>query len=156
MSATLELFDLIGELARRRYQLAEKSFATLGLTHTEARVLTLLAAAGGVSAQDALSNQLTVDRTNAGRALTRLDEAGYLERRKNSGDKRANRVHITAKGRKTVSAIARLRTEMAAAFLGEMTSDEAAGIVRLFRKRLPLPAPASGERTRAAGGSSVQ
>lgn len=156
MSATLELFDLIGDLARRRYQLADKSFATLGLTHTEARLLSLLAAAGGESAQDALSNQLTVDRTNAGRALTRLDEAGYLERRKDSGDKRANRVHITAQGRKTVTAIARLRKEMAAAFFGEMTSDEAARIVRLFRERLALPAPASGERTRAAGGPSVQ
>ncbi|MBK7930807.1 MAG: MarR family transcriptional regulator [Bryobacterales bacterium] len=156
MSATLELFDLIGELARRRYQLAETSFATLGLNHTEARLLSLLAAAGGASAQDALSNRLTVDRTNAGRALTRLDEAGYIERRKDSVDKRANRVHITAKGRRTVSAIARLRSEMAAAFFGEMTSDEAAGIVCLFRERLALAAPASGERTRAAGGPSVQ
>ena len=156
MSATLELFDLIGDLARRRYKLAEKSFATLGLTHTEARLLSLLAAAGGASAQDVLCRELTVDRTNAGRALTRLAEAGYLERRKDSGDKRANRLLITAKGRKTVTAIARLRGEMATAFFGEMTSDEAADIVRLFHERLPLPAPASGERTRAAGGPSVQ
>ncbi len=156
MSATLELFDLIGELARRRYQLAEKSFSMLGLNHTEARLLSLLVAAGGASAQDALSNQLTIDRTNAGRALTRLDEAGYIERRKDSVDKRANRVRITAKGRKTVTAITRLRDQMAAAFLGNLSGDEARTIVRLFRERIPLPAPASGERTRAAGGPPVE
>ncbi|MBN8729930.1 MAG: MarR family transcriptional regulator [Acidobacteria bacterium] len=156
MTATLELFELIGELARRRYQLAETTFAPLGLNHTEARLLSLLAAAGGASAQDALCHQLTVDRTNAGRALTRLAEAGYLERRKDPGDKRANRLHITAKGRKTVAAITRLRDQMAATFLGNLSGDEARTIVRLFRERLPLPAPASRERVRAAGGPSVQ
>ena len=30
MDAFTELFDLIGELARRRYQAAERSFAVLG------------------------------------------------------------------------------------------------------------------------------
>lgn len=140
MSATLELFDLVGELARRRYQLAERAFAAVGLTHTEARLLSLLSAAGGASPQDALSSQLFVDRTNAGRALTRLAEAGYLQRTKDTRDQRANLIQITAKGRKAVSAIAHLREQMAGIFFGDLTQREAASIVRLLRKRLPLPA----------------
>lgn len=139
MSATLELFDLIGELARRRYQLAERTFAAVGLNHTEARILSLLSAAGGASPQDSLSSQLLVDRTNAGRALTRLAEAGYLQRTKDTRDQRANLIQITAKGRKAVSAIAHLREQMAGIFFGDLTQREAASIVRLLQKRLPLP-----------------
>jgi MarR family transcriptional regulator, transcriptional regulator for hemolysin len=131
------LFDLIGELARRRHQTAERCFSTLGLNHTEARLLTLLHQAGGVAAQDALSNRLSVDRSNAGRALQRLEQAEYILRRKEHADKRANLVHMTAKGRKAVVEISKLRKKMAQSFFGDLKADEAGAVVDLLRKSLP-------------------
>ena len=74
------LFDLIGGLARRRFQTAERYFSTLGLNHTEARLLNLLDRENGAATQDALSNMLFVDRSNAGRALKSLEHEGYIER----------------------------------------------------------------------------
>jgi DNA-binding MarR family transcriptional regulator len=128
------LFDLIGELARRRHRIAERDFAALGLDHTEARLLTLLDRAGGVAAQDALSSQMLLDRSNAGRALSRLEQAGYVERRKGDLDKRTNLVRMTAKGQAAVVEIARLRVAMADRFFGDLGDDEAGTIVALLRR----------------------
>lgn len=154
MSATLELFDLIGELARQRRLLAERTFAAVGLNHTEARLLTLLGKTDGASPQEALCNQLSVDRTNAGRALDRLAQAGLVERRRDPEDKRARTVHITRAGRRRVDEIAALRKSMADDFLGGLSQQEAAGVVRLLRERLqrPVTAPPEKPRTRTARG----
>ncbi|MEI9811645.1 MAG: MarR family transcriptional regulator [Acidobacteriota bacterium] len=129
-----ELFDLIGELARRRHQAAERGFAAIGLNHTEARLLTLLDRQGGSAAQDVLSNGLSVDRSNGVRALQRLDNDGYILRRKDEADKRANLVRMTPKGRKAVVEIAKLRKEMAQSFFGDLSASEAAEAVELLRK----------------------
>ena len=137
MSAFVELFDLIGELARRRHQTAERCFSALGLNHTEARLLALLERGGGEAAQDALSNQLSVDRTNAGRALLGLERRGYLLRRRHGADKRANLVQITPKGRKTAGEISRLRKQIAVSFFGDLKAGEAGEAATLLRKALP-------------------
>ncbi|MEJ7787147.1 MAG: MarR family transcriptional regulator [Solirubrobacteraceae bacterium] len=48
----------------------------MGLNHTEARLLRMLDEEGGAATQDALSRRLAVDRSNAGRAFKRLEQAG--------------------------------------------------------------------------------
>lgn len=132
----LTLFDLIGELARRRRQTAERCFSALGLNHTEARLLTLLHQQHGLAAQDALSNGLSVDRSNAGRALQRLEQEAYILRRKDDTDKRANHIQITTKGLKAVAEISRLRKKMAQSFFGDLKEDQAGAIADLLRKAL--------------------
>jgi len=136
MDSFLTLFDLIGELARRRYQVAERCFSVLGLNHTEARLLTLLHQQGGVAAQDALSNRLSVDRSNAVRALQRLEQEGYVLRRKDKTDKRANLVQMASKGRKAVSEISKLRKKMARTFFGNLTENQVAAIADTLKKEL--------------------
>jgi DNA-binding MarR family transcriptional regulator len=136
MDTFLTLFDVLGELARRRYQAAERCFATLGLNHTEARLLTLLDREGGTATQDVLSNLIFLDRSNAGRALHHLEQTGHLERRKDDADKRTKLVQITAKGQTIVAAIANVRSEMAHSFFGDLTEDEAGSIVDLLSKVL--------------------
>lgn len=134
MDNFLTLFDLLGELARRRYQAAEQGFAILRLNHTEARLLTLLGQAGGVATQEALANRMFVDRSNAGRALQHLERAGHIERRKDDADKRTNLVQITAQGQATVAEISRIRSEMARSFFGALNEDEAGVTVELLSK----------------------
>lgn len=133
MSQLSELFDLVGMLARRRRQLGERCFATLGLNHTEARLLTLLEQENGESTQDALSNKLFIDRSNSGRALKGLESSGYVIRAVDASDKRTRSVQMTTKGRAVVAEIARLRKEMADTFFGKMTNEEAGLILNLLR-----------------------
>lgn len=132
MDNVLRLFDLIGELARRRYQVAERGFAVLGLNHTEARLLTLLDREGGAATQEALANLIFIDRSNVGRALKQLERTGRIERRKDDADKRTNLVQITAEGRAAIVDIERIRSAMAHRFFGELTNDEAASIVAML------------------------
>lgn len=134
MNNLLTLFDLIGELARRRYQTAERYFSTLRLNHTEARLLTLLQQENGTSTQDTLSNKLFVDRSNAGRAMKNLEHEGYIERCQSDADKRTNLVEITDKGREVVTEILKLKERMAQDLLGGLTQEEAGRIIDLLRK----------------------
>lgn len=136
MDGFLTLFETIGDLARRRYQAAERSFSVIGLNHTEARLLSLLRQAGGGAAQDDLSNQLHIDRSNAGRALKRLEDDGYIARRKDEADKRAYLVEMTAKGRKAAGDIVKLRNKMARTFFGDLTEDEAREIAERLNNAL--------------------
>lgn len=136
MDNFLKLFDLIGVLARRRYQSAEQYFSALGLNHTEARLLTLLNQENGVATQDALSSRLFVDRSNAGRGLKRLEQGGYIKRDENEGNKKTKLVQITAKGQKAVAEISKLRKKMAQRFFGDLKEDEAGAIAELLQKAL--------------------
>jgi DNA-binding MarR family transcriptional regulator len=136
MDNLLALFDLIGVLARRRYQTAERYFSALGLNHTEARLLTLLQKENGEATQDALSNMLFVDRSNSGRALKSLEQGGYIDRRKDSADKRTNLVRITAKGRTAVTRISELKREIAQSLFAGLTDDEAGQVIELLGKTL--------------------
>ncbi|MFN8635918.1 MAG: MarR family transcriptional regulator [Chloroflexota bacterium] len=134
MEHVLELFDAIGVLARRRYQTAERYFARLGLNHSEARLLTLLNQEGGEATQEALSNLLNVDRSNAGRALKSLEHEGYVERYRHDEDRRTNLVRLTERGRGIAGEIATLKVVMARGFFGELTEEQAGEIVGLLRR----------------------
>jgi len=136
MSHRLDLFELIGALARRRYQAAERSYASLALNHTEARLLKMLDNEGGAATQDALSRRIFVDRSNAGRAFKRLEQAGYIGRHKDDADNRTNLVDITPRGREAAAEVNRLSSEMARTFFGDLTEGDAATIVTLLRKAL--------------------
>ncbi|GAB5468676.1 MAG: hypothetical protein Kilf2KO_17060 [Rhodospirillales bacterium] len=136
MDGFLTLFDTIGLLARRRYQTAERAFAALGLNHTEARLLTLLEDAGGAATQDHLSGALFVDRSNAGRALKRLEREGYVVRRRDETDRRTNRVHLADKGRDAVTRIADLKVEIARSFFVGLTEAEAGALAERLKRAL--------------------
>jgi len=137
MDSFLTLFDMIGTLARRRYQAAERAFAALGLNHSEARLLSLLHEADGKTTQDKLSAGLLIDRSNAGRALKKLEAEDYIRREKDAADKRTNHVTITKKGEKAVNDIAEMRVGMAERFFLDLEEKDAEKIVALLQKALP-------------------
>ena len=69
MSKLNLLFDFLGELARRRYLLAEQNFSKVGLNHTEARILSILSQSSGQAGQDDITKRMNIDRSSVGRAL---------------------------------------------------------------------------------------
>lgn len=134
MDDYMKLFDLIGELARHRYQSAEKHFSEMGFNHTEARLLTLLNKEGGRAAQDNLSGMIYVDRSNVGRALKRLEQDGYVKRNQDVTDKRTNFVQMTQKGEKAVNELSKIRKKMVKGFFGSLTKEEARQTVKFLGK----------------------
>lgn len=132
----LELAELIGRAARRWHHLAERSFAAMRLNHTEARLLSMLDQHGGSTTQDTLSNQLNVDRSNAGRALSRLESSGMVVRSKDEVDARTKIVDITDAGKAAVEEIAQVRAEMAEDLLGKLSKSESRAIADQLRRVL--------------------
>lgn len=132
MNSQLELFDLIGIIAHKRYVTAERKLSVLGFNHTEARLLTLLSQNGAVT-QDELSAFLTVDRSNAGRSLKKLEAGGYISRRKDASDKRTYIVHITKKGTDAVGQIAKVKESLAKELFRNLNAADVKTIVRLLQ-----------------------
>lgn len=136
MNSFLTLFDLIGVLAHRRYQTVERRLSPFGFNHTEARLLSLLAQEDGVVTQDELSDMLFVDRSNAGRALKRLERDDYIVRRRDDADKRAHLVAITEKGREASQTISGVKEEITQSFFRDLTKKEADAAVKILKKAL--------------------
>lgn len=134
MSSIHNLFDFIGVLARHRHQRAETEFTALGLTHTEARLLHLLQGEGGIAPQDVIAQQITIDRSNVGRALQNLEHRGYLQRRPHFADKRAKVVALSEQGKAAVAEIQRLREKMASTFFGDLTEGEADQVLEILKR----------------------
>jgi DNA-binding MarR family transcriptional regulator len=114
--------------------MAEKQFAVLGLNHTEARLLTLLDRQGGEVQQDILSSQITLDRSNAGRALQNLERKELVTRTSDLADRRTKAVRITEGGRKLASKIGRMRKDMARTFFGSLDESGAGTILDILSK----------------------
>ncbi len=131
MKNHLALFDVIGVIAHKRYQGAERTLAAIGFNHTEARLLTLLSQRDGAT-QDELSAQLFVDRSNAGRSLKRLEADGYVTRERDTDDRRTFRVYITKNGSAATRQIAKVKDVLAAELFQTMTEDEMATALRLL------------------------
>lgn len=130
------LFEAIGALARRRRLLADKAFGAIGLTHTEARILSLLHEHGGEASQDQIAAKIGVDRTNVGRAFQRLETQGLVARTRDPSDGRAKQVALSKDGARKVTEIQRARSDMAATFFGELTEQEATEAARLLQRAL--------------------
>ena len=134
MSSFRTLFDLLGEISRKRYAAGEKFYARYGLNHTEGRILRLVQEAQGSMSQDDLGLRISVDRTNVGRALAKLEDVGYVDRQPDENDKRAKVVTITAKGMAVVQVIDADRAGMLEDFFGELTEEEAEAAVQILNK----------------------
>lgn len=134
MDSFLKLFDLIGELARQRYQIAEQNFSVLGLNHTEARLLNLLSQANGEATQDEISNMLFIDRSNAGRGLKRLEQKGFITKKDNISDKRTKVIQITIKGRQIVQKISKAKEKIARSLFKGLNEEDARLVLEIFQK----------------------
>lgn len=141
MSVRTDLFNLIGVLARRRFQEGERAFATLGLNHTEARLLTLLSENGGSAKQDALSTRVNVDRSNVGRALKKLEQMQLVTRRQDCDNGKTFFVNMTDDGKVMAQRILTLREEMAQRFFASLSDEEAEAAFSILQNCLKGNSP---------------
>lgn len=50
--------------------------------------------------QDQLAKEVRIDKATCTRAIKKLERAGYVERQADAADRRAHRIHLTAKARR--------------------------------------------------------
>ena len=92
------------------------------------------------SNQAAIAEQLGLDRTVMTYLVDDLEKAGLAERRPDPADRRARRVILTAKGRKTLEAATARISEVERAVLGSL-SDADADLFRQLLARITAAGP---------------
>jgi len=90
---------MLSDVARLMRTVFDRRVRDLGLTRGQWLVLTRLHRRPGAS-QTELADMLEIDRARAGRMIDRMEKNGWGERRADSGDRRINRLHLTAGARK--------------------------------------------------------
>ncbi len=94
MSMTAYLLSDTARLLRRAF---DGRMRQLGMTSAQARLLLNLALNEGEN-QGFYAERLEVEPISLGRLVDRMVESGLIERRADPADRRAWRIHLTAKG----------------------------------------------------------
>ncbi len=85
---------LLHDASRLMRKRVDKRARTLGLTRAQWRVLAQLRRREGIN-QTALADILEIENITMARHIDRLEDAGWVERRRDPGDRRAWRLYLT-------------------------------------------------------------
>jgi len=95
---------LLSQLGHRSASVFADLIASIDLTPPHAGILRAIAAEPGRS-QQALSGQLGLLPSRVVAYVDELEDRGYVERRRNPGDRRLHALYLTAMGKKLMSKI---------------------------------------------------
>jgi DNA-binding MarR family transcriptional regulator len=98
---------LLSQLGHRSASVFADLIASIDLTPPHAGILRAIAAEPGRS-QQALSGQLGLLPSRVVAYVDELEDRGYVERRRNPGDRRLHALYVTASGKKLLSKIGEL------------------------------------------------
>src|SRR5882724_6879565 len=107
--------------------------ARLNLTPPDAGILRLLGGSGGLSQQE-LSTRLGIHPSRLVAILDALEEQRLVERQPNADDRRQYALHLTEKGRGTLSEIGRIGREHMESVCASLTTDEREKLGELLQK----------------------
>ena len=106
---------VLAQVARLMRRAFDERAREIGVTRPQWLVLSVLQRHEGIK-QGGLAEILEVEPITAGRMIGRMQEAGLVERREDSTDRRARRLYLTDRGREIIERLQPLAVE---------TSDEA-------------------------------
>jgi DNA-binding MarR family transcriptional regulator len=122
---------MISDVARLMRTVFDRRVRKLGLTRAQWLVLTRLHRRPGAS-QSELADMMEVEKATAGRLIDRLEAKGWVERRAQAGDRRINRVYLTAEAERVHKRIWRIAEATVDDALVDLTEREAALLLKLL------------------------
>lgn len=137
---------VLSDVARLIRTVFDRRVRDIGLTRAQWLVLTRLYRRPGAS-QTELADMLEIDRASAGRMIDRMQKNGWVERRADSGDRRVNRLHLTADARRAhrdMWAIAEATVDDALAPLSAAERDQFTRLAARVKGQLQSMAGANG------------
>ena len=131
------LTHLVGYTASRASIELKKAFARhmapLQLKAVDFSILTLVAANPGAH-QTQIARTLDISAPNMALTLDRLVERGWVERVRSTRDRRAQQIHLTAKGRDLERRAAKIAADMEKQPLQVLSAAERALLIELLLK----------------------
>lgn len=137
---------VLSDVARLIRTVFDRRVRDIGLTRAQWLVLTRLYRRPGAS-QTELADMLEVDRASAGRMIDRMQKNGWVERRSDDGDRRINRLYLTADARrahKSMWTIAEATVDDALAPLSAAERDQFTQLAARVKGQLQSMAGATG------------
>jgi DNA-binding MarR family transcriptional regulator len=127
--------QLLFRLWRASHTRTAEALSSIGLTPALFALLNVLGAREG-AIQQRLSSDLGIDPSTMVALIDELEDAGWAQRRRRAGDRRAWEVAITAKGRRTLERGRRLASRVEGELLAGLADDERERLLALLRKAL--------------------
>lgn len=118
---------LLNDVSRLMRQRFDERARNLGLTRAQWRVLRHLRQYEGIK-QRSLAEMLEVETVTLGRHIDRLEDSGWVERRRDPADRRVWRLHLAEKSRPMIDRL----TELS----GEVREFALTGLSKVDRDRL--------------------
>jgi len=118
--------------ARTGQELAKRRLSPMGLTVQLCGVLNLLAE--GPVSQQALGEQLGIDRTTVVELIDQLEQQGVVVRRRNPADRRSYALHLTPRGKTVQKRAARAFDSAADEFFGPLAPAEQQSLMEMLRR----------------------
>src|SRR5215475_8517284 len=115
---------MISDVARLMRTVFDRRVRRLGLTRAQWLALTRLHRRPGAS-QSELADMMEVEKATVGRLIDRLEAKGWVERRAQAGDRRVNRVYLTATAERLHKRIWRIAEATVEDALAELSRREA-------------------------------
>ena len=120
-------------LARSHRAKAASMLADIGLFPGQEILLMQLAEKDG-KPQKSLCESIGLDHSTVAKSVARLERDGLIERRKCPEDGRISQVHLTARGRETTDAIARVWAELERQTIKDLSPDERQALMAAAKK----------------------
>jgi DNA-binding MarR family transcriptional regulator len=102
---------LLNDVSRLMRQRFDQRARNLGLTRAQWRVLRHLRQYEGIK-QRSLAEMLEVETVTLGRHIDRLEDSGWVERRRDPADRRVWRLHLADKSRPMIDRLTELSGEV--------------------------------------------
>ncbi len=118
----------VSRLLRVRF---DRRARALGLTRAQWRVLAHLAPRQGIN-QSSLAEILEVENITLGRHIDRLEDNGWVVRRRDPGDRRAWRLFLTDKSRPILDRMEIIAAEAQGEAMAGLSDDERSHLLRLL------------------------
>jgi MarR family transcriptional regulator, lower aerobic nicotinate degradation pathway regulator len=122
---------LLSKAHQRGFALFKGRLDPYELTPQQFGLMAFLWKEDGLS-QAELSERTSIDRTTIGGLIDRLEKDGWVERRPKPGDRRANVVSLTVKGKRIEPELTGIASEVLARFTCRLSEDEQETLARLL------------------------
>ena len=102
---------LVNDVTRMLRKIFDRRAVRFGMTRAQWRALKRISYSEGMR-QNELAEQLEMEPIAIGRVIDRLEKAGFVERRADPADRRAWRLHLTARAHGVVDDMETISTEL--------------------------------------------
>ncbi|HKR91327.1 MarR family transcriptional regulator [Novosphingobium sp.] len=126
---------VLAQVARLMRRAFDERAREIGVTRPQWLVLSVLQRHEGIK-QGGLAEILEVEPITAGRMIGRMQEAGLVERREDSTDRRARRLYLTDRGREIIERLQPLAVETSDEALKGVSAQDKAQLARILEMML--------------------